>query len=568
MQKRGLRSMLAVVFAAILVLGFAQVASASSWTDLPDTWLHQYGITNDQVAQISVGFPSGLWLPDKTISRSQFVKMANAAFDIPAATPVVPTYPDVRSETSYYYGYIEGATAAGLIGGFGDGLFHPNALITRQQAAAIVARETAAANGFNPDTMYTSAEVDAILGRFHDESSVSDGLRTAVAFAADYGIVSGNASGGLAPQASLTRIQAAALLIRAGAPRIASISPTSGSAVGGTTVTIEGIGFAGLSKQGAVKFGLTDAVSYNVDSATQITAVAPAGTADTSVDVSVINAAGTFTAVAADQYAYVFSTPTVVSVSPGSGPPAGGNLVVINGSLFTGATQVWFGSAEATSFTVVSPSQITAAASSGKAGETVDVTVVGPAGRSTVSTGDRYSYGVPTVTSVNPAAGPAGGGNTVVITGTGLSGAGAVMFGPTTVTAYTANSSTQITVIAPAGSDGLTVDIAVIGLAGASLPVAADRYSYGAPLVTSVSPAAGPYVGDNSVVIRGIGFTGLAGPTAVRFGPRNAISYTVVSDTEIIAVAPPGTAGTAVNVTVTNPAGTSPATAQYLYYSI
>jgi hypothetical protein len=41
----------------------------------------------------------------------------------------------------------------------------------------------------------------------------------------------------------------------------------------------------------------------------------------------------------------------------------------------------------------------------------------------------------------------------------------------------------------------------------------------------------------------------------------------VMSDTEIIAVAPAGTAGKSVAVTVANPAGTSPGTAIFLYYS-
>jgi hypothetical protein len=566
MQKYGLRASSALVLAAICLLCFSGAAFASTWTDLSESTLHGYGITSDQVSQISVGFPSGLWLPDKTISRAQFVKMADAAFDIPSATPALPTYPDVLSETSYFYGYIEGATAAGLIGGYPDGLFRPGASITRQQAIAIVAREAAAANGFNLEALYTQAEADAVLAGFADGSAVSAGLRKAVAFAAEYGIASGNASGGLRPQASVTRIQAAALLIRAGAPRIASISPHSGSASGGTSVTITGIGFAGLSEQGAVRFGMNDALSYTVDSPTQITATAPAGGAGTSVPISVTNPAGTLTAVSADLYSYVFTTPTVTSVTPGSGPVGGGNLVTINGDALTDVTAVWFGTVQATNFIVVSPKQITATVPAGAAGETVDVTVVGPAGRSEVSAADRDMYGQPAVFSVAPAAGPVGGGNTVIITGVGLSGASAVMFGFASASGYTVNSATQITVVAPAGSDGTTVDITVVGLAGASLPVAGSRYTYGPPLVSSISPSAGPSSGSTSVVIRGTGFTGLNGPTAVRFGPRNALSYTVISDTEIIAVAPSGTAGTAVTVTVTNPAGISPTVALYLYY--
>ena len=56
-------------------------------------------------------------------------------------------------------------------------------------------------------------------------------------------------------------------------PVVASISPTSGSAIGGTTVTITGSGLTGVNK---VLFGTT-ASSFTVKSDTQITAVSPAG---------------------------------------------------------------------------------------------------------------------------------------------------------------------------------------------------------------------------------------------------------------------------------------------------
>jgi hypothetical protein len=564
MQKRGLKMIAAVALTAICLFGMAGVAQASSWSDLPDSLLYQYGVTEDQVAEISQGFGSGLWLPNKIITRAQFVRMATVAFDIPEATPQVPTYSDVP-ETSEYFSQIEGATAAGLVNGVGGGRFLPNASIIRQQAAAIIARELAAANGYDLDNLYANTAV-SILAKFKDGSAVARSLQSAVAFAIDHGIMQGSQDVWLSPKASLTRLQAAALLIRARAPQITAVSPASGSAAGGNKVTITGVGFAGLWEIGSVKFGMANAVSYTVDSATQITAVVPAGTAGTSVEVSVSGRGGSFTAVYAQRYSYTYTTPMVSSVSPGSGPVTGGNVVTINGSLLDGVTQVYFGFTAATTFTIVSSSQITAVAPPGEQGETVYVTVKGPAGTSSASADGRYTYGAPVVSSIDPAGGPASGGNTVVITGIGLFGVSDVLFGSKSAAGLTLNSSTQITVVAPPGNDGTTVDITVVSPGGTSAAVAASRYAYGAPLVTSVSPGAGPSEGYNSVIIRGTGFTGLSGASAVRFGARNAVSYEVVSDTKIIAEAPPGTAGSSVSVTVTNPAGTSPATVQYLYY--
>ncbi|MGQ4617594.1 IPT/TIG domain-containing protein [Nocardia sp. R7R-8] len=75
-----------------------------------------------------------------------------------------------------------------------------------------------------------------------------------------------------------------------------------------------------------------------------------------------------------------------------------------------------------------------------------------------------------------------------------------------------------------------------------------------APVLTSLTPSFGPPAGGNSVIITGSGFSGV-GPLTVRFG-TTATTFTIDSNTQITAIAPPGT-GT-VNVTVSaNLDGTS-----------
>jgi hypothetical protein len=56
------------------------------------------------------------------------------------------------------------------------------------------------------------------------------------------------------------------------------------------------------------------------------------------------------------------------------------------------------------------------------------------------------------------------------------------------------------------------------------------------PFISSLSPDHGPAAGGKSVVITGRNFTGA---TAVMFGANAATSFTVNSDTEIVAVSPP-----------------------------
>ena len=129
--------------------------------------------------------------------------------------------------------------------------------------------------------------------------------------------------------------------------------------------------------------------------------------------------------------------PTVTSVSPNSGPTAGGTSVTITGTNFNGATAVTFGGTAATGITVESATSITATTPVGAVGA-VDVAVTTPGGTGT-GTG-AFSYvapGTPTVTSVSPNCGPVAGGTSVTITGTNFTGATAVTFGGTAAIAIT-----------------------------------------------------------------------------------------------------------------------------------
>jgi hypothetical protein len=340
---------------------------------------------------------------------------------------------------------------------------------------------------------------------------------------------------------------------------VTGISPTSGPVSGGTVVTITG---ANLSDATGVTFGGVAASAYTINSATQITATAPAGTAG-AVDVLVAAPAGRAVISTASEFTYI-AAPTVSWVSPTGGPTSGGTTVVITGTNFSGATAVTFGGTAATSYTINSSTQITATAPPGTG--TVDIRVTTAGGTSATSASDQYTYvSAPTVTSVSPLAGPASGGTTVVITGTNLSTATAVTFGGTAATGFTINSNTQITATAPANSAG-TVNVRVTTVGGTSATSASNQYTYvSAPTVVAVTPTAGPTGGGTTVVITGSGFSAAAGTGAVKFGASNA-TYTINSNTQITATSPANSAGT-YDITVTTPGGTSATSAadQFTY---
>ncbi len=109
---------------------------------------------------------------------------------------------------------------------------------------------------------------------------------------------------------------------------------------------------------------------------------------------------------------------------------------------------------------------------------------------------------------------------------------------------------------------------AVIAVLGASLIAspgairnasAACSYGYlGAPTVTEISNNEGPLAGGTTVKVTGCGFTGTTGAGGVKFGGANALRYTFVNDSTIMAVSP-AHAAAVVDVTVTAPSGTSAA---------
>jgi len=103
------------------------------------------------------------------------------------------------------------------------------------------------------------------------------------------------------------------------------------------------------------------------------------------------------------------STPTITGVSPASGPIEGGTVVTITGTLLTSAQHVTFGATEATSFRVISASEITAT-SPAHAGGVVDITVATASLESSPSAADQFTYTAPTATitvNVNTNAGGA-----------------------------------------------------------------------------------------------------------------------------------------------------------------
>ncbi|MGH8996859.1 MAG: NlpC/P60 family protein, partial [Acidimicrobiales bacterium] len=129
----------------------------------------------------------------------------------------------------------------------------------------------------------------------------------------------------------------------------------------------------------------------------------------------------------------------------------------------------------------------------------------------------------PMVTGVSPSSGPVTGGTRVEISGSGFTGATAVLFGVVPA-AFAVVSDSEITATTVAGLGA--VDVKVITLGGPSAATGADRFSFVAPALPSLPslPGLPGAPGVNSNPVTGSGGSGTGGSSSGSGGSGGATS--------------------------------------------
>ncbi|GJM21853.1 MAG: hypothetical protein DHS20C15_17680 [Planctomycetota bacterium] len=156
-------------------------------------------------------------------------------------------------------------------------------------------------------------------------------------------------------------------------PVVDSVSPNTGAGSGFTPVTITGEDFTGAT---SVTFGGSPALSFVVDSATQISAVSPPGTPLSNVTVTVTTPNGSGSKPNAFFYGFD-PTPVVDTITPDVGPLAGGTTVTISGTTVVGVTEVRFDGVAGTGLSINSGTELEVTTPPGAMSGPVDVVVDG-----------------------------------------------------------------------------------------------------------------------------------------------------------------------------------------------
>jgi hypothetical protein len=231
-----------------------------------------------------------------------------------------------------------------------------------------------------------------------------------------------------------------------------TLNPNQGPTSGGNQVIITGSAFTGAT---SVKFGTKNA-SFTVNSDTQITTTAPSNSS--AVQVVVTTPYGNSIPV---WYFYI-QPPSKSSLSSSAGPLASATTTLTGSNLVT-TTGVSFGATPAASFDVVNDTTVDVVAPTVTTPASVPLSVTTRGG---TTNGLTFTFvAAPTVTTMDPTAGPDYGGTASTVTGTNFSDVTDVIYGTDSAAFQLIDDSTlisyspggtgtvTITVLSPGGSD-------------------------------------------------------------------------------------------------------------------
>jgi hypothetical protein len=156
--------------------------------------------------ELFTGTTDSAFGPNMSMTRAMLVTVLSRLENEPAATNA--SFSDVGADT-YYAEAVAWASANGIAEGVGDGIFAPNAEITREQLAAMLYRY-AVTQGLD-----VSARGD--ISSFPDENTVSAWAGEALSWTVGSGIITGRsniAGTELAPKGTATRAEVAAMIER------------------------------------------------------------------------------------------------------------------------------------------------------------------------------------------------------------------------------------------------------------------------------------------------------------------------------------------------------------------
>lgn len=147
------------------------------------------------------GYTDGTFKPNNSVTRAEFLAFINRSFNLTQTADI--NFKDVKS-TDWFYNDLRIAKAANIIDGYEDNTMRPNNSITREEAAAIVAR-----------LLNLRESGQDLLIKFKDSSQVSEWSKGSLNALVANGLIAGYDDNTISPKQPITRAEAVVLLSRA-----------------------------------------------------------------------------------------------------------------------------------------------------------------------------------------------------------------------------------------------------------------------------------------------------------------------------------------------------------------
>ncbi|WP_338453362.1 S-layer homology domain-containing protein [Niallia oryzisoli] len=194
-----MKKYVSLFFGVLLTLVlFVPSASAASFKDVPANHLFFDEIDYLSNSNVITGYKDGRFGPEDKVTRAAAATMIGRALGLDGKQRAT-IFTDVNS-ANFASGYITSAVEWGIINGFPDGTFRPNATLTRGQMAILI------------DRAFKLSETSDI--RFYDVSSTSSAYQSIYKIV-EAGITNGYTDGTFKPNLDMTRAQFSAFLARA-----------------------------------------------------------------------------------------------------------------------------------------------------------------------------------------------------------------------------------------------------------------------------------------------------------------------------------------------------------------
>ncbi|WP_308637876.1 S-layer homology domain-containing protein [Paenibacillus silvisoli] len=186
-------------FTKFAVMGVGQ-SPAPSVTDIAGHW-SEASIKQAISDGIVKGYADGTFKPEKTVTRAEFAVMLMNALK-PEGDGAALTFKDAAQIGAWAQKAVAQAVQAGLLKGYEDGSFRPNAEITRAEMAVILAK-----------ALGKSIEANAVTG-FADDKEIPAWAKDSAAAMNQAGIMQGKGGNLFVPQAHATRAEAVTVLLK------------------------------------------------------------------------------------------------------------------------------------------------------------------------------------------------------------------------------------------------------------------------------------------------------------------------------------------------------------------